>query len=537
MLLQITEPGATETPTSKAFGIDLGTTNSVAALFDQDKMQILAQLPSVVTLNDQEIHSIKRHMGHDHIIQDKKPVELSALILKEIRNRAETASNEILDEAIITVPAHFDDAARQATKQAAQLAGIRVLRLLNEPTAAALAYGLQKQVEGLYAIYDFGGGTFDISILRLEKGIFRVIATGGDTQLGGDDIDKLIAEKLSISLKEARNIKEELTTQDKSFDVDLTRTDLDILVKPLIEKTIAIFKNTLNDAGIEASDLKGLVLVGGATRMPQIPETLTETFGITPLSDIDPDLVVAHGAAYQAHALTEGSDTLLLDICPLSLGIETMGGIIEKIIDRNSPIPISKSQEFTNHADGQTAMMIHVLQGEREMVEDCRSLAKFELTGIPPMIAGKARILINFDLDADNLLTVTATEQTTGTQQQVHVVPSSGLTEEEVSKMLMESLEHGDADLRLRMLREAIVEAESTLNALNSGLKEDRHLATGEVFESMQKAANQLEKAMQGDDREAIHKARELLEEAALPFVEARMHAAFQQGLAGTKVD
>lgn len=536
MLLQITEPGATDTPTSKAFGIDLGTTNSVAALLDKEQIKILAKLPSIVTLNGQDIHSIKRHMGQDDKIQGKTPVEISSLILKEIRNRAETASGEILDEAIITVPAHFDDAARQATKQAAQLAGIRVLRLLNEPTAAALAYGLQKQVEGLYAIYDLGGGTFDISILRLEKGVFRVIATGGDTQLGGDDIDSLIAEKLSISRLEARKIKEELCLPTMLTSL-LTRTEFDILVKPLIDKTITIFKSTLKDADIDASALKGLVLVGGATRMPQIAEALTATFNIEPLQDIDPDLVVAYGAAYQAHALTEGSDTLLLDICPLSLGIETMGGIVEKIIDRNSPIPISMAQEFTNHADGQTGMIIHVLQGEREMVEDCRSLAKFELTGIPPMIAGKARIRITFELDADNLLTVTAQEQTTGAEQQVHVIPSSGLTEDEVAKMLMESLEHGDADLRLRMLREAQVEADATLNALNAGLKQDRHLATEHVLTAMQKAASHLQEVIRSDDREAIHAAREALEEAALPFVEARMNEAFKQGLAGKKLN
>ena len=620
-LLQIHEPGETPMPhegeQSLAVGIDLGTTNSVVAISSDGKPEVLrdetgeALVPSVVAYAadgsaivggmakmllldrpDGVVSSVKRLMGRG--VEDLKslagtlpydvepdadgsggmvrlvvggnrltPVEVSGDILAALKERAEEHLERPVERAVITVPAYFDDAARTATRDAARLAGLEVLRLVSEPTAAALAYGLDKGAEGLYAVFDLGGGTFDISLLRMEKGVFQVLATGGDAALGGDDFDHAVAEhflgerdfgdadltrgEAKQALMAARLAKECLSTQDEGvwmLDVDgrqsrhpLTRGDLETLIAPFVDRTAALCAEVLEDAGITSDEVMGVVLVGGSTRVPLVRQRVAEVFGREPLADIDPDEVVAVGAALQAEALTIGSDNLLLDVTPLSLGIETMGGLVEKIIPRNTPIPVSRAQEFTTYEDGQTAMAIQVVQGEREMVEQCRSLARFELRGIPPLTAGAARIRVTFAVDADGLMTVSASEETTGIEQHIEVKPSYGLTEDEMAEMLADSMRHAEADMAGRLLTEARVEGQRALNAVAAALKADRVLLSDDEAADVEAHLGRLRAALGGDDRDLINGAAEALEAGTKTFAERRMDRGIRAALRGVSVD
>ncbi|MBW7851216.1 MAG: Fe-S protein assembly chaperone HscA [Rhodospirillales bacterium] len=621
MLLQLHEPGETPAPhedeRGPAVGIDLGTTNSVVAVPVDGLPRVLRDdkgsglVPSVVAYDEDGtvlvgtearkllldrpeavVSSVKRLMGRGGgdvkalagtlpfdldteaeggMVRLKvggrtlTPVEISADILRELKARTEAQLDAKVEQAVITVPAYFDDAARTATKDAARLAGLEVLRLVNEPTAAALAYGLDNETEGVYAVYDLGGGTFDISILRMEKGVFQVRATGGDAALGGDDFDHAIAEhflaerraslgeetitpaEAKQALMTARLAKECLSNSmggEWMIEVDgkrsrhfLDRDTLDRLIAPFVDRTVAICQAVLEDADVEPGLVQGVVLVGGSTRVPLVRTKVAALFGREPLSDIDPDEVVAVGAALQAEALTRGSDTLLLDVTPLSLGIETMGGIVEKVIPRNTPIPVAMAQEFTTYQDGQAAMLIHVVQGEREMVDQCRSLARFVLSGIPPMTAGAARIRVTFAVDADGLLTVSAQETTTGVEQQVAVKPSYGLSEDEMARMLRDSMEHAKEDMEVRLLTEARVEARRSILALQSALGVDSDLLSAEERQVIDEAVSGAERAMAGDDRAAIQDAMERLEAATKPFAERRMDRGIRSALAGVNVE
>lgn len=615
-LLQIAEPGMSTAPHQHrlAVGIDLGTTNSLVATVRSGMAVVLndeqgrSLLPSVVRyLPDgsvvvgseaqlaqchdpmNTIVSVKRFMGRSlkdiehfhelpyHFVDKpgmlairtvagvKTPVEISAEILKVLRIRAERALGGELVGAVITVPAYFDDAQRQATKDAARLAGLNVLRLLNEPTAAALAYGLDNASEGVYAVYDLGGGTFDFSILRLQKGVFEVLATSGDSALGGDDFDRRIfcwvlertglgplsAEDNRLLLTKAREVKEELTSHPETrftailstgelVDLAISATTFAELTQSLVQKTLVPVRKALRDAGLTPADVKGVVMVGGATRMPPVQRAVAEFFGQEPLNNLDPDKVVALGAAIQANVLAgnkSGEDMLLLDVIPLSLGIETMGGLTEKIIPRNSPIPIARAQDFTTFKDGQTAMSFHVVQGERELASDCRSLARFELRGIPPMVAGAARIRVTFQVDADGLLSVSAREQTTGVEAAITVKPSYGLTDEQITEMLIASREHAAEDMQARALREQQVEAQRILEATRAALAEDGDaLATPEERQAMTSAMDALEKTLAGDDHRAIKAAIDALNRATEAFAARRMDASIRRALAGQQL-
>ena len=614
-LLQISEPGGAPDPHQRrvAVGIDLGTTHSLVAAIRNGVAECLPDeagrviLPSVVRY----LEGSGRRIGHDALIDAavdprntilsvkrfmgrgladishreklpyefidapgmvqlqtadgvKSPVEVSAEILATLRRRAEDTFDDELFGAVITVPAYFDDAQRQATKDAARLAGINVLRLINEPTAAAIAYGLEHGSEGLYAVYDLGGGTFDISLLRLTQGVFEVVATGGDSALGGDDFDRLLADwalarsgldaetpqdKRSV-LVAARAAKEKLSTADHAtlacplstgeLSLRVTRAEFETMSRELVARTLTAVRKVLRDAKAGKADVRGVVMVGGATRMPMIQQAVGSFFDQAPLTDLNPDEVVALGAAIQANALAGNAgaeELLLLDVIPLSLGLETMGGLVERIIPRNSTIPTAATQEFTTFADSQTGMDIHVVQGERELVSDCRSLARFELRGIPPMVAGAARIRVSFQVDADGLLHVSAREETAGIEAAIVVKPSYGLSDDDIARMLREGFSTAEVDMKARTLRESRVEAERMLLATRSALAADGDLLAAEERRTIDTLLAQVEAVRDGDDHHAIDAVVEALAKGTEGFAADRMNRGIQQALAGRRVE
>ena len=614
-LLQIAEPGQSPQPHQRrlAVGIDLGTTNSLVAALRSGRSEPLPDaqgrviLPSAVRYHADHIDvgqlardaassdplntvlSVKRLMGRgladvkqlgeqlpyrfvggeshmpfiDTIQGPKSPVEVSADILKVLRQRAEETLGGELVGAVITVPAYFDDAQRQATKDAARLAGLNVLRLLNEPTAAAVAYGLDQNAEGLVAIYDLGGGTFDISILRLTGGVFEVLATGGDSALGGDDFDHAIAnwivEQAGLSsdldpgaqrqlLQTACAAKEALTDADSvsvaygNWQAELTRSAFDALIEPMIARSLKACRRAVRDSGVELEEVGAVVMVGGSTRVPRVREAVGALFGRTPLTEIDPDQVVAIGAAIQADTLAgnrrDGGELLLLDVIPLSLGLETMGGLMEKVIPRNTTIPVARAQEFTTYKDGQSAMMIHVLQGERELISDCRSLARFELRGIPAMVAGAAKIRVTFQVDADGLLSVSARELGSGVESSIQVKPSYGLTDGEIARMLKDSFEHAGFDKVARQLREHQVDAERLLEAVQGALDADsERLLDAEERLDIEQQMQDLRDLINGTDGAAIEQQTKRLSQVTDAFAARRLDSTVKAALAGRNLN
>ncbi|MBX3717791.1 MAG: Fe-S protein assembly chaperone HscA [Burkholderiales bacterium] len=616
-LLQISEPGQSPEPHQRrlAVGIDLGTTHSLVAAVRSSAAECLPDaqgrvlLPSIVhyaaggavevgyealaRAGDDPantVSSVKRFMGRG--VADvakygalpyrfvdapgmvaietaaglRSPVQVSAEILKALRARAEESLGAELFGAVVTVPAYFDDAQRQATKDAARVAGLNVLRLLNEPTAAAIAYGLDNASEGTFAVFDLGGGTFDLSVLRLTRGVFEVLSTSGDSALGGDDFDQAIAMHWRVThgladasgrdtrrlLAAARAVKERLSAAQSAdaqvtlswgqqLHLGLTRREFEEITAPLVQKALGPTRKALRDAGLAPAQVDGVVLVGGATRMPHLQRAVAAFFGREPLVNLDPEQVVALGAAIQANALAgnraAGEDWLLLDVIPLSLGLETMGGLVEKVIPRNSTIPVARAQEFTTFKDGQTAMAIHVVQGERELVSDCRSLARFELRGIPPMVAGAARIAVTFQVDADGLLSVSARENTTGVSASVVVKPSYGLTDDEVAAMLRSGFDHAQADRDARALAEQRVEAEGLVAALRAALAQDADLLAPDERGALEGGIASVDAARQGADHRALKSAVEALNRLSEPFAARRMDRSVSRALAGRRLD